>query len=85
MGRESVCSCQFDGQPPTVSGSNRSARPTGGKSVANIEAGPQDGVASNLWAKDKCTKICERAGRTWAGTWDYGPGWRIRWTCACSM
>lgn len=80
-GRQSVCSCRFDGS----GGDLRSSKPAkgvgSGGPVIDVEA--RSGLGNDWNAKDKCPKLCEEKGLTWTGKWAFVPNWTIRWTCSC--
>lgn len=79
MGRQSVCTCRFDGNPQPVR-RPPVARPGFGVGTVQVEVLS----ASERWARDKCPSACQGKGLRWSGSVEGVPGWSTRWNCGCS-
>jgi Mannan-binding protein len=84
-GRQSVCSCRFDGSGAALSSPKPAKRlrsDASGGPLIEVEA-RFGGLGNDSNAKANCPKICEEKGLSWAGKWVPVPNWTIRWTCSC--
>jgi len=79
IARQSVCTCQFDGNAPVV---NRPVptSPAFGGPIVQVEVGS----VSERWARDKCPAACQGKGLRWTGAVANVLGWTARWNCGCA-